>query len=456
MKRREAKSLLQQIQSSFLLPEMPILGGIFEPIKLYPDMNTSCITLIATVTMTVNLMADNWMSFRGTNGQAVSSETNLPLSWDREKNVAWKVGIPGKGTSSPIVHGDRVYITSQVDDRDLHVLSFDLKRGQQLWNLKLGSGRLPTHQLHNMATPTPVTDGKHLWILFGTGDLICLNAVSGEEQWRRNLRKDYGDYKINHGMGSSPVLYDDKLFIACMHQGPSYVLALDASNGMVLWKKARDLEAHDEGNDSYSTPILVEVDGNTQLVLSGAEHLNAYDPATGREIWKSGGMRVPHPYGRTISGPAAGAGKVVTVASGFRNQGFMLGVTPKTSETLSEVTHDWTIKRYSPDCSTPLIYRGMVFAIRDDGMASCIDLETGQAHWQERLFKENVKVSPIAADGYVYFTSGRANTKVIKASKKLELVSLNELNEETLATPAISDGRVIVRTFEHLYCIRRP
>ncbi|MDC0268218.1 PQQ-binding-like beta-propeller repeat protein, partial [bacterium] len=132
-------------------------------------MNTSCITLIATVTMTVNLMADNWMSFRGTNGQAVSSETNLPLSWDREKNVAWKVGIPGKGTSSPIVHGDRVYITSQVDDRDLHVLSFDLKRGQQLWNLKLGSGRLPTHQLHNMATPTPVTDGKHLWILFGTG-----------------------------------------------------------------------------------------------------------------------------------------------------------------------------------------------------------------------------------------------------------------------------------------------
>jgi len=400
-----------------------------------------------------SLMAENWSSFRGSDGTAVSQENGLPLQWSQEHHLKWKVSLPGKGTSSPIVYGNRVVITTQVDDQDLHVVSYDLEEGDLIWDRKVGRGRLPTHELHNMATPTPITDGHHVWAFFGTGDLVCLALDNGEEVWRRNLRREYADYNTNHGMGNSPLLYDGKLYVACMHQGPSYLLGLNAADGSTLWKQDRNLEAREEGNDSYSTPILVQAGSTHQIVLSGAEHLNAYDPQSGKEIWQIGGLDVPHPYGRTISGPTAGEGKVITVASGFRNQGYVVGVTPMAEGSSLELKQDWRQERYAPDCPTPLIYRGKVYTIRDDGMASCLDLATGKAHWQERLFAENVKVSPVAADGHIYFTTGRANTKVVKASEQFEVVAENRLDDETLASPAISQGHILIRTFEHLYCI---
>lgn len=417
-------------------------------------MKKWCMLITSVFCVTGNLIGDNWNAFRGSYGTAVSKESEVPLSWSQEKNIAWKIELEGKGTSSPIVNDGRIFVTTQLENNDLQVLAFDLENGALLWKQKVGNGRLPTHDFHNMATPTPVTDSEHLWVFFGTGDLVCLTADKGQEVWRRNLRTEYANYNTNHGMGNSPLLHDGTLFIACMHQGPSYLVAINAATGENRWKVDRNLNAREEGNDSYSTPVLVHVDGKPQIVLSGAESVNAYDPQTGKEIWRSGGLEVPHPYGRTISGPTAGEGKVITVASGFRNQGFVVGVTPTASGEKVKVKHDWTQKRYAPDCPTPVIYEGKIFTIRDDGMASCLDLETGEAFWQERLFSENVKVSPIVANGHVYFTTGRANTKVVKATEKLEVISTNKLNEETLSTPAVSQGNVIIRTFDHLYCIR--
>ena len=422
---------------------------------MHPQLKMKTLpTLLASLlAVSCSIQAANWSALRGSDGTAVSSESEFPLSWSAKENIAWKTTLPGKGTSSPVVHGNLIFVTTQLENEDLMTLSFDLKTGRPIWEKKMGNGRLPTHDFHNMATPTPVTDGKHVWVFFGTGDLVCL-TTSGEEVWRRNLRTEYADYNTNHGMGNSPLLHDGSLYIACMHQGPSYLLALSAATGKILWKKDRNLEAREEGNDSYSTPIVVEVNGHDQIVLSGAEHLNAYDPITGKEIWRVGDLQVPHPYGRTIAGPTAGEGKVITVASGFRNQGFLVGVTPAHEGDSAVIDHDWKQKRYSPDCPTPVIYGGKVFTIRDDGMASCIDIKTGNAHWQERLFAENVKVSPVAANGYIYFTTGRANTKVLKASETFEIVATNELKEETLSTPALSSGNIIIRTFESLYCIR--
>jgi outer membrane protein assembly factor BamB len=415
--------------------------------KLLPALMACLLTAISA------LHGAHWSSFRGDDGTAVSSESGFPLTWSASQNIAWKSELPGKGTSSPVVYGDFIFLTTQLESDDLVALAFDLESGKQLWNEKVGGGRLPTHEFHNMATPTPVTDGTHVWVFFGTGDLACL-TVKGEEVWSRNLRSDYAEYNTNHGMGNSPVLHDGKLYVACMHQGPSYLLALNAATGKTLWKKDRNLEAREEGNDSYSTPIMIKVDGHSQIVLSGAEHLNAYDALTGDEMWETGDLQVPHPYGRTISGPTAGDGKVITVASGFRNQGFVIGVTPVSKGAATALEHDWQQNRYAPDCPTPVIYQGKIYTIRDDGMASCLDIKTGEAHWQERLFAENVKVSPVAANGYIYFTTGRANTKVVKASEAFEIVATNELNDETLATPALSSGNIIIRTFDHLYCIR--
>ncbi|NBQ25247.1 MAG: pyrrolo-quinoline quinone, partial [Verrucomicrobia bacterium] len=144
-----------------------------------------------------SLMAENWSSFRGSDGTAVSQENGLPLQWSQEHHLKWKVSLPGKGTSSPIVHGKRVVVTTQVDDQDLHVMLFDLEEGDLIWDRKVGRGRLPTHELHNMATPTPITDGHHVWAFFGTGDLVCLALDNGEEVWRRNLRREYADYNTN-------------------------------------------------------------------------------------------------------------------------------------------------------------------------------------------------------------------------------------------------------------------
>jgi outer membrane protein assembly factor BamB len=234
-----------------------------------------------------------------------------------------------------------------------------------------------------------------------------------------------------------------------MHQGPSYVLAVDAATGADLWKTPRDHGAKDEAKDSYSSPTLATADGRTQLIVSGGDHLDAYDPATGERLWVNGGLEVPHPYGRTISSPTAAGDLVLTVASGFQNRGHVMAVRAggNTKEQL------WTSSRYSPDCPSPVIYNGYAFTLRDDGNAQCLDLRTGEAHWQERLFSENVKVSPIAADGRIYFLSGRGNCVVVKADKTFEVLARNEFNEDTLAAPAIANGRLYLRTSKALYAI---
>jgi outer membrane protein assembly factor BamB len=219
------------------------------------------------------------------------------------------------------------------------------------------------------------------------------------------------------------------------------------------WKKDRNLEPKDEAQDSYSSPIFLRGDGRTQIVVAGAESLNAYDPANGEEIWICGGLKVQHPYGRTISGPTTGEGVIVTVASGFQNRGYTVGLKLGGKGNITGTHRLWTCDKFSSDCPSPVIYEGKVFFIRDDGIASCLDLKTGQAHWQERIFSANVKVSPVAGDGKIYFMNGQGNCTVVTAAPKLEVLATNELNEPTLSTPAIGDHKLFIRTEGHLYCV---
>ena len=409
---------------------------------------------VTLINLLTSARAGDWPCWRGPDGLGVSSEKNLPVQWGKDKNIAWQVAIPGKGVSSPCVLDDRVYVTTQLPDSGLHVLAINSRSGEVIWDREIGRGNLKANKLHNMATPTAVTDGrlKLVWVMFGTGDLACLNRA-GKVVWQRNLVKEYGEYKTNHGYGSSPMLEDGKLFIACMHQGQSYVLALDAKTGKNIWKKDRNLEPKDEAQDSYSSPIFLRAAGRTQVILAGAESVNAYEPATGEQIWISGGMKVPHNFGRTISGPTVGEGVLVAVASGFQNRGYTLGLKTGGKGDITESHKLWTCSKFSADCPTPVIYEGNVYFIRDDGMASCLDLKTGEAHWQERLCNGNVKVSPVAGDGKIYFTSGQGNCAVVKAGSKFEVLATNDLHEATLCTPAISRARIFLRTEGNLYCV---
>ncbi len=398
------------------------------------------------------LLGADWPCWRGSNGLGVADEKSLPSKWSESLHVAWRVDVAGKGASSPVVVGKRVFLTTQLEDTALHVMTLDRESGQSLWDQEIGHGKLPANQLHNMATPTPVSDGRNVWVLFGTGDLVCLD-LSGNQVWHRNLVKDFGLYKLNHGYGSSPMLCEGTLFIACMHQGPSYLLAIDAKTGKDLWKVDRNLGLQDEAQDSYSSPLLFRQPHGCEVVLAGSESIDAYDPGHGRRVWSLTGLKVPHPYGRTIAGLAAADGIVVGVASGFQNQGFTVALQPPSSGTAASQL--WVNRKFSPDCPTPVAYADRVFTIRDDGMASCLKLRTGEPIWQERLFTENVKVSPVLGGGNVYFLSGQGNCVVVDArASALVVKARNSLHEPTLSTPAIAYGRLFIRTENHLYAIQ--
>ena len=409
---------------------------------------------ILAVAGVLDVNSDDWSCWRGPDGLGVSAEQNLPVRWGKEKSIRWQMPIPGKGASSPVIVGECVYVTTQTEDTGLHVLALERGNGRVLWDREVARGNAPANKLHNMATPTAVSDGKHLWAVFGTGDMACLN-LDGTVRWRRNFVEEFGPVKTNHGYGSSPMLLDGKLFVVCMHQGPSWVLALDALTGKNIWKKDRNLGPTDEAQDSYSSPIFLRGRGRTQMVIEGAESINAYDPRTGDELWIRSGLKVPHPYGRTIAGPAAGDGMVIAVASGFQNRGYTVALNSGGRGRLTEKDQIWKLDKFSADCPTPVIYHGNVYSIRDDGMASCVDLKTGEPHWQERLFSANVKVSPVAGDGKVYFLNGQGNCYVVKAAPKLEVLATNELKEATLSTPAISGGHLFIRTERGLYCVGR-
>lgn len=399
------------------------------------------------------LGAADWACWRGPDGLGVSAEKTAPLAWSKEKGIVWKAEVPGKGASSPIVVGDRVYLTTQTSENGLHLLAYDRKTGAVAWDREVSRGKVHAHDLHNMATPTPVSDGSRVWVLFGTGDLACVDR-DGKTVWHRNLTKEFGPLKTNHGYGSSPMLDGDRLYVVRMHQGAdSFVMAVNPATGATLWKKDRSYPAREEGKDSYSTPVFHRHGGSMEVVVAGAEVLDAYAPATGEVLWTVKGMDVPHPYGRTIAGPTVGEGVVVAVASGFQNRGYTIGVKAGGRGDITATHKLWTSKPFSADCPTPVIVDGMLFSVRDDGMASCLDLKTGEARWQERLWTDNVKVSPLAVAGRVYFTSGQGNTVVVKAAPKFEVLARNELKEYTISTPAFSGGRFYLRTEAGLYCI---
>lgn len=398
-------------------------------------------------------VAADWPGWRGPQAHGISTERDLPLVWGPRSNLLWQAEPPGQGASSPVVVGRRLYLTAQKEDDSLLVLAYDPEKGSLLWEQKVGAGRVKTHDSINMAAPTTAADDRRVWALFGTGLLVCLDR-DGRLVWERDLKKVHGAFDTMWGLGTSPILHDGRLYLAIMQQGASYVLAINAENSMDVWKTMRDHGAVKEAKDSYSSPTLASVDGQTQLIVSGGDHLDAYDPVSGERLWVTGGLDVPHEYGRTISSPTAAGDFVLAVASGFQNRGKLMAIRArgKGNDTLNQRL--WINSRYSPDCPSPVIYYGYAFTVRDDGLAQCIDLRTGEAYWQERLFAENTKISPVAADGRIYFLNSRGNCTVVKADKEFEILARNDFNEDkTLAAMAIADGRIFVRTGRALYAI---
>ena len=414
---------------------------------------------------------ENWPQWRGPAGTSVSAEKGLPIVWHEERGIAWKCELPQWGTSTPAIWEQAIFLTSHTNDNRLLLLKIDKKSGQIAWTQQVGAGeaaRKPTaepwkrskqkfHDLHNLASPSPVTDGKTVVVHCGNGDLAAYD-FDGKQLWRRNLQDDYGSYSIWWGHANSPVLHDGLVISVCMQDSladiadkpvESYLVAHDLKTGDLRWKSSRLTGAPSEQGDAYTTPILAKLNGQTQLIVMGGNQLDAYDPATGKQIWFLPGLV----GGRTVTGPTV-AGKMVFATRG--QKGALIAVVPKANaKELSSRDIVWDYTEGTPDTCCPVVWNELLFTVTDDGIARCIDAASGNIRWKERLKGGKYKASPVAADGRIYFLSTDGLCTVVSAASRFDKLVENQLDDETIASPAISDGRIYIRGKKSLYCISR-
>lgn len=428
------------------------------------------IALTGAVVFAASASAEDWPQWRGPEGTGVSHETNLPLNWNDQRGIIWKSDIPEWGDSTPAIFGSAIFLTAQHDD-NLLVLKLDKSTGHILWTKTVGSGsveRAPIkaksaeerrsqkfHNLQNLASPSPVTDGKVVVVHFGNGDLAAYD-FDGKQLWHRNLQADYGNYTIWWGHANSPVIYGKSVISVCMQDSladiakppvESYIVAHSLTTGRELWKTSRMTAAKAEECDAYTTPVFTQVDGKTQMIVMGGNQVDGYDPDTGKQLWF-----LPHIVGgRTVTSPTVADGlAIVTQGKG----GPLLGIKLGGKGELPRRAIAWRVDQGSPDSCTPVVWGNHLFVIPDAGIARCFDLHSGRMIWTERL-KGEYKASPVAAEGRIYFLNLHGVCTVVAASEHFEKLAENQLDDETVASPAISDGHIFIRGRKALYCLGR-
>ena len=427
-----------------------------------------CVLLSTAVSSLAH--ADNWPQWRGPEGTSVSQEKDLPVVWHEDRGIHWKTKLPAWGTSTPAIWDEAIFVTSHTAENDLLLLRIDKATGEIVWQQKVGSGEAPRkdekskgpsrdkqkfHQLHNLASPSPVTDGQTVVVHFGNGDLAAYD-FAGQQLWKRNLQDDYGGYSIWWGHANSPVLYKDLVISVCMQDSladlrdepvESYLVAHDLRSGDVRWKLSRTTKAKAEECDAYTTPLLVKANDRDQLVIMGGNQLDAYDPASGKQLWVLEGLV----GGRTVTGPTAAHG-LIYATRGMRGE--MIAVDPKSGGELSLRNVVWEQEEGTPDTCTPVVWGELIFFVSDNGIARCHDARTGHLKWTQRL-KGGYKASPIAAEARIYFLNTDGLCTVVSAAPRFDKLLENKLDDEFIASPAVSDGKIFLRGKNTLYCIGR-
>jgi outer membrane protein assembly factor BamB len=396
--------------------------------------------LVFVVMFSPGALAEDWPAFRGPGGQGHSTETGLPLEWSETRNVAWKVGVPGRGWSSPVVSGGRVWLTTATEagGGSLRLLSFDAATGRPVTDTELfrvRGSRAPNVK-NSRASPTPIVDGDRVFVHFGADGTAAV-TTAGAVVWRVVL-----GYESQHGNGGSPVLYDDLVIFSCDGADQAFVVALDKRTGNVRWQTPRR-QPYDQ---AYSTPLVINVAGRDVVVSVGAYRAGAYDPRSGREIWHvrygTGFSNVPRPvFGHGL----------VYIATGFQQPSLMaVRVGGAGDVTRSHVA--WTMTRGAPYTPSPILVGDELYVVSDLGIATCLDARTGEVHWLERL-GGNYSASPIFADGRIYFLSEEGTATVVAPGRAFRALARNTLDGATLASIAVSDRSFFIRSDTHLYRI---
>ncbi len=395
--------------------------------------------------------ADNWPTWRGPNNDGISLEKNLPVKWSTTENITWKLAMPDRSGSTPIIWRDRVFLSTGNGD-GIELWCIDRASGKVLWKQALGTGNVRMRK-HNMSSPSPVTDGKSVWIMTGTGLLKSFD-FSGKESWSRDIQKDYGVFGLNWGYSSSPLLYDGSLFVQVLHgmktDDPSYLLRIDAKSGKTLWRVERPTPAIRESPDSYTTPVLLMNGKSAELVISGGDCITGHDPATGKELWRGNGLNPQNqPFYRIVASPVVRDGLVYAPTRVKPLIAFKAGGRGD----ISESHKAWSTDN-GPDVPTPVTDGKYFYIVRDNGTVYCLDAKTGAQIWGgQRIRPGTYSASPVLADGKIYITSEDGVTTVFAAGPQFEVLAENEFGEYTLSSPAISDGQIFMRTDGHLYAI---
>lgn len=381
-----------------------------------------------------------WPGWRGPRGDGISAEPRFPLHWSKHENIVWKVSIPGKGYSSPVVWKDRIFLTSCLEKDHKRVL-FCLNRldGKVLWERTVLTAKLEQkHPLNSFASSTPVTDGKYVWAAFlDYPDMqVACYDYQGNLAWRRSPGKFYS----KHGFCSSPVLYKDLVIVNGDQDAEAYIVALDQATGAERWRIDRPNRTR-----SYCVPLIIEAAGKKQLVLSGSKCIASYDPDTGKQWWIIDG-----PTEQFVASLVY-ANDVLFMTAGYPDYHIM-GIRPDGQGNVTKTHVLWHGTQARDYVPSPIAHGKYFFQVNDNGIAGCWEAATGKLAWKERLGKHH-SASPVAAGGYLYFLDDDGQTFVLKGENKFQVVSRNALDEECYASPALAHGRIFIRALNHLYCI---
>jgi len=398
----------------------------------------------------------NWPQWRGPSLNGVSAETGLPVKWSATEGIAWKLPMPARSGATPIIWGDIIFlnVATAQSTGELELWAVDRNKKDVIWKRPIAGGNNQQRK-QNMSSPSPVTDGKFVWVMSGVGILKAFD-FAGKEIWTRDIQKDYGAFGLNWGYASSPLLHAGALYVPVLHgmktDDPSYILKIDAATGKTLWHVVRPTNAIRESPDAYTTPALLQYDGKTEIVITGGDVVTGHDPGTGQELWRADGLNPQNnPAYRIVASPII-AGDLIIAPTRERP---VLAIRPGGRGDVTATHIAWSFTQRGPDVPSPVSDGTYIYFVTDQGIVWCLDRKTGSVvYGPERLANDLYSASPVIADGKIYVTSeNQGITSVYKTGPKFELLAQNSFEDYTLSSVAISQGQLFIRTQSALWAI---
>jgi outer membrane protein assembly factor BamB len=413
-------------------------------------------SIVAAICLTFGVIhaaeAENWPQWRGPSSNGISVEKHaLPVSWTTTENITWKLPLPAWSGSTPIVWNNHIFL-NVAENGSLHLWAIDRNKGEPLWKRHLSDGD-NRQRKQNMSTPSPVTDGTNVWVMTGTGILKAFD-FNGKELWMRDIQKEYGRFGLNWGYGSSPMLFEDSLYVQVLHgmktDDPSYVLRISKANGRTIWRVERPTIAQRESPDSYTTPAIVRHGSALELVITGGDAVTGHDLNTGKELWRADALNPTNDLAYRIVASPVVQGELIIAPSRERP---MLAMRPGGRGNVASSHILWSFGN-GPDVPTPVIDGKYVYVVNDRGIMWCLDSKTGQEiYGKMRLPPSTYSGSFAMGDGKLYITNEDGLTTVVRSGPRFEILAQNSFDDYTLSSPAISQGQIFIRTAGALWAI---